>query len=257
MRSPIFGILLLLGACTAGAAGNEGPGPMSQRSFDVGEFDSVALEGSYRVVVHVGDRHSVRAEGDAVAVERLDVRVEDGTLRIAPRRNILDFRSFGRGATVYVAAPALDGARLAGSGAMRVDRIQSRAFAASVSGSGGLQIEEVQAGQAEFSLSGSGSVRIDALQAEQLEVALSGSGGLRAAGTAEHSRVTVSGSGSAGLERLHTRRTSVAARGSGSVAVQVSEAVDGSLMGSGSVTVHGPARCSISRTGSGHIRCGA
>ena len=229
---------------------------MSERSFDVGEFDSVALEGSYRVVVHVGEGPSVRAEGDELAVERLDVRVEDNTLRIAARRNMLDFRSFGRGATVYVAAPALDGARLAGSGAMRVDRIQSRTFAASVSGSGGLRIDEVRAGRAEFTLSGSGSVRIDALQAEQVEIALSGSGGLRAAGTAENSRVTISGSGSAGLERLRTRRSSVAASGSGSVAVQVSETVDGALMGSGSVTVHGPARCSITRTGSGHVRCG-
>ena len=230
---------------------------MSERSFEVGEFDAVALDGSYRVVVQVGDGPSVRAEGDAVAVERLDVRVEDGTLRIGPRRNWLDFRSFGRGATIYVAAPALDGARVSGSGSMRVDRIRSQAFEAAVSGSGGLQIEEVRAAQAEFSLSGSGSVRVDALEAEQFGAALSGSGGLRAAGTAANSRVTISGSGSARLERLETRRTTVAASGSGSVAVQASEAVDGSLMGSGSVIVHGTARCSVSRSGSGHVRCGA
>jgi hypothetical protein len=257
MRIPSFGILFLLGACNAGAVGNEGSRPMSQRSFEVGEFDSVALEGSYQVVVHVGDGPSVRAEGDALALERLDVRVEDGTLRIAPRRNMLDFRSFGRGATVYVTAPALDGARLAGSGTMRVDRIQSQAFEAQVSGSGGLRIEEVRAGRAEFSVSGSGSVRIDALEAEQFEAALSGSGSLRAAGRADNSRVAISGSGGASLAGLRTRRTSVAASGSGSVAVQASETVDGSLVGSGSVTVHGPARCLVARTGSGHIRCGA
>src|SRR5688572_11179601 len=136
---------------------------MSQRSFDVGEFDSVALAGSCRVVVHVGDSTFVRAEGDAAAVERLDVRVEDNILRIARRRNWLDFRGFGRGATVYVDAPALGGATVAGSGMMRVDRIRSRAFAAAVSGSGGLRIEEVQAEQAEFCLAGSGSVQIDTL----------------------------------------------------------------------------------------------
>ena len=256
MRTSIFAPLFLLAACSAGAVGNEGARPMSDRSLEVGEFDSVAVEGSYHVVVHVGERSAVRAEGDSVAVERLDVRVENGTLMIAPRRNMLDFRSFGRGATVHVSAPALDGAFLAGSGTMRVDRVQSQAFEAAVRGSGGLQIEEVRAGQAEFSLSGSGSVQIDALEAAQFDAALSGSGSLRAVGTAETSRVSVNGSGSASLAQLQTRRTSVAASGSGSVAVQASEAVDGSLSGSGSVTVHGSARCSISRSGSGRLRCG-
>ena len=230
---------------------------MSERSFDVGEFDSVALEGSCRVVVHVGDKASVRAEGDEAAVERLDVRVEDGTLRIARRGSWLDFRSFGRDATVYVAAPALDGASVAGSGSMRVDRIESRVFEAAVRGSGGLRIDEVRAGLAELSLSGSGSMRIDALEAEKLDAALAGSGGIRASGTAEDSRVALCGSGSARLEGLETRRTTVAARGSGRIAVQASETVEGSLKGSGSVTVHGPARCSVSRKGSGHVRVAA
>jgi len=230
---------------------------MTERSFTVGEFDSVVLEGSYQVVVHVGDGPSVRAEGDAVAVERVDVRVEDGTLRIAPRGSWLDFRSFGRGATIYVATPALEGARVSGSGPMRVDRVQSEAFEAAVSGSGGLQIEQVRARSAQFSVSGSGSLQVDALEAERFEAALSGSGGLRAAGTAGSSRVTVRGSGSARLDQLQTRRTTVAASGSGSVAIHASEAAEGSLRGSGSVTVHGPAQCSITKSGSGHVRCGA
>ena len=229
---------------------------MSERSFDVGEFDSVALEGSCRVVVHVGEKTSVHAEGDEAALERLDVRVEGGTLRIARRGSWLDIGRLGR-ATVYVAAPALDGASVAGSGSMRVDRIQSRVFEAAVRGSGGLRIDEVQTGVADLSLSGSGSMRIDALQAEQFDAALSGSGGLRAAGTAEKSRVALRGSGSARLEQLETRLTTVAANGSGSIAVQASEAVEGSLKGSGSVIVHGPARCSVSRKGSGHVRCAA
>jgi hypothetical protein len=257
MRSPILGILLLLAGCHSGAVGNEGGHAMAERSFNVGEFDSVALQGSYQVVVHVGDGPSVRAEGEAAAVERLDVRVDNGTLRIASRGSWLDFRSFGRGATIYVATPTLDAATVRGSGPMTVDRIQSESFEAAVSGSGGLRIEEVRARSAQFSVSGSGSLRVDALQAEQFEAALSGSGGLRAAGTAGNSRVTVRGSGSARLDQLQTRRTTVSASGSGSLAIHASETAEGSLRGSGSVTVHGPAHCAITRSGSGHVRCGA
>ena len=231
---------------------------MAERSFEVGEFDCVALAGACAVVVEAGSAPSVRAEGDEEAVERLDVRVDRGTLRIGSRRHWLDFGSFGRGATVYVtAAPTLDGATISGSGIMTIGRIETQAFRGAVSGSGRLRIEELRAREIGFALSGSGRVQVDSLEAEQFESVLSGSGSLQAAGTAENSRVRTAGSGSARLDRLQTRRTSVSASGSGSAAVRASEAVEGSLSGSGSVIVHGTAHCSISRTGSGQVRCAA
>lgn len=229
---------------------------MGERSFEVGEFDSVALAGSYKVLVDIGDAPAVHAEGDDVALERLDVRVEGRTLRIRSGRSPLDFRTFGRRATIYVTAPqTLNGARVAGSGSMRVQPIRSRAFEAAVSGSGSLQIEELHSPHAEFALSGSGHLKVGALEAERLDAAISGSGSLRAAGSAEHARVALSGSGSARLDDLQTRRTSVSAAGSGSVVVRASEAADGCATGSGSVTVHGTAHCTIMRSGSGTVRC--
>jgi hypothetical protein len=237
MRSAIFAAMVLLGACTSDGGDNAGPRATGERSFQVGAFQSVSLEGSHDVVVTVGGAPSVRAEGDAQALERLDIRVEGGTLKVGSRPGgWFSFRNHG-GVTVYVTAPALSGATIAGSGDMRVDRVQAEAFEAEIAGHGDMEIGAIQAARVSFSIAGAG--------------------GIRAAGTAEQSDVSIAGSGSVSLERLQTRRTSVSVAGSGDIAVRASESVEGSVMGSGDVTVHGGARCSISKMGSGDIRCGA
>jgi hypothetical protein len=233
--------LVLAAACSAGnAQGNEdrqASGAQGRRDFPVGAFQAVALEGSHDVVVTVGGEPSVRAEGDAEAIERLDIRVENGSLKIGTRRDSESW--FGRhrgGVTVYVTAPALNAASIAGSGDLRVDRVQGQSFNASVSGSGDMEIAALRARQASFSVSGSG--------------------GVRAAGEAEQAEISVAGSGSLALDGLQTRRASVSIAGSGDVALQASETVDGSIVGSGDIEVRGGARCSVSKTGSGDLRCG-
>src|SRR5688500_1979017 len=86
MRTAILGIVLALGACTSRGGEREAARATAQRSFQVGEFQAVSLEGAQDVVVTVGGAPSVRAEGDAEQIERLDIRVENGTLKIGTRR---------------------------------------------------------------------------------------------------------------------------------------------------------------------------
>ena len=237
MRTAIIGIVLALGACTSRGEERDSQRPGAQRSFQVGEFQSVSLEGSHNVVVAVGGAPSVRAEGDAEDIERLDIRVDEGALRIGyDREGWFNFRR-GGSVTVYVTAPALNGATIAGSGDMRIDRVHGDRFDAEIAGSGDLEIGALQARRAVFAIAGSGNIS--------------------AAGTAEQADVSIAGSGSVSLDRLQTRRTSVSVAGSGDISVRASEAVEGEVMGSGDVTVHGTARCSIQKMGSGDVRCGA
>jgi hypothetical protein len=248
MRLAIIGALIAASACTSangnesgngGSGGSEGAqtGSTGQRSFDVGAFESVSLAGAHDVIVTVGGPPSVRAEGDAEALERLEVRVEGGVLWLETRRDSW-FSGGRRGSvTVHVTAPSLNGASIGGSGDMRIDRVQAQAFEGSISGSGDLEIGTLQTRRVEFSIAGSGDIR--------------------ASGAAEEAEISIAGSGSVELESLQTRRASVSIAGSGDVAIQASEAVDGSIMGSGNVTVRGAARCSVTKMGSGEIRCGA
>jgi len=230
---------LAVAACSANArrGGDEGSsGEQARRNFEVGRFQSVSLEGAADVVVAVGGPASVRAESDSRAVERLEIRVENGALKIGTRRDgMFSWGHHGR-ATVYVTAPALDGASIGGSGDMRIDRIQTANFNGSVAGSGDMEIATLQARQAHFDLAGSG--------------------GITAAGRAEALNVSIAGSGNVMLDALEARRAAVSIAGSGDVSLRATEAVQGSILGSGDIVVHGTARCSISKLGSGDVRCG-
>ncbi|HYI63278.1 MAG TPA: head GIN domain-containing protein [Allosphingosinicella sp.] len=232
-------IAILAAACSAGAReGDERPsGAQGQRAFEVGAFESVSLEGSHDVVVTVGGAPSVRAEGDAEALERLDIRVENGNLRISDRRRGGGWFSRHRSGhvTVHVTAPALNAASIGGSGDMRIDRVEAPNFAASIGGSGDMAIGALRARRASFSIAGSG--------------------GIRAAGQAEEADISIAGSGGVSAEALETRRADVSIVGSGDVSLRASEAVDASIMGSGDINVTGTARCSVSKMGSGDVHC--
>ena len=229
---------LAVAACSANAQrGEDGPsGEQGRRDFTVGEFRSVSLEGSHDVVVNVGGAASVRAEGDARMIERLDIRVENGALKIGTQRGNWLSGMRGGHVTVYVTAPAIEGASIGGSGDMRIDRVQANSFAASIGGSGDMEIGALQARQANFSVAGSG--------------------GIRASGRAETADISIAGSGNVALDSLEARTADVSVVGSGDVSIRATETVSASIMGSGDVTVRGAARCTVSKMGSGDVHCG-
>jgi hypothetical protein len=110
----LLSAVLLVSACHMGR--NAESREVAQRAFPVGPFDRIALAGSTDVVVTVGGAVSVRAEGDSAILDRLEILVEDGQLRIDMREGSSRWFSFGhdRGATVHVTMPALAGAAIGG-----------------------------------------------------------------------------------------------------------------------------------------------
>lgn len=239
MRSALMlGTALALGACNMTGHAQEsdgGGGATAERDFEVGTFDRVSLAGSHDVIVTVGGAPSVRAEGDAKALERLEIRVEGGELKIGSKNHV-GF-SFKRTAPVkiHVTAPSLAGAAVAGSGNLKIDKVEGGRFSGNVAGSGDMEIASMKVDQAELNIGGSG--------------------GIRAAGTAVESTLSVAGSGDLRLEGLEVRRAKVDVAGSGGVRARAMETADVSLVGSGDVTLAGPAKCNVTKTGSGEVRC--
>ncbi len=235
VRSVIVAAALASAACTSANDGTP-PGPVGERNFPTADFHAVESAGAFDVVVQVGGAPSVRAEGPSNMLDRLEIRVDDGVLKIGNRRDGWQGWNRGGRVTVHVVAPSIDGAALAGSGDLSIDRVQAENFRGSLSGSGDLSVGTLQAGRAAFSLAGSGNVR--------------------ASGTAGEADVRIAGSGDVDLGGLQTRRASVSIAGSGDIDLQASEEVTGAIMGSGDVSVTGGARCSIRKMGSGDVRCG-
>lgn len=233
----ILGSVLILSACdfSAGAREPGNSGPQARKEFAVGAFDRLAVAGSPDVVVTVGGAPSVRAEGSQKMIDRLDIRVENGALKIGTRKNNNSFIHRGGRLTIYVTAPSLTAAQVMGSGGIRIDKVEGQSFASAIAGSGELDIASLKVGEASFSIAGSGTVR--------------------AAGTAQSANVSVAGSGDAGLERLEARRAKVSVAGSGDVRARAMETAEISVRGSGDVTLSGTAKCTIDKAGSGDARC--
>lgn len=240
MRKPMMLVpLLALAACgvkaqdkDSGASGQSG-----RRDFQVGAFDRVELAGSQNVVVKVGGAPSAYAEGDTGLLERLDVRVENGVLRIGQKKGKWSFGwSKDHKITVHVTAPSLRGAEVAGSGDMKIDTVQSDQFAAGIAGSGELEVGSLRAKNASFSIAGSG--------------------GVSAAGTAETADFSIAGSGDVRAGGLEVKRAKVSIAGSGNVEAKAMETADISIMGSGDAVIAGTAKCNVSKMGSGEARCG-
>jgi len=227
-------LTLLAAACSAGA---QDAGPRGARNFPVGAFHAVSLAGPHDVIVTVGGAPSVRAEGSEEVLERLDIRVEDGTLEVGSRRTGASGFRFHRGsATVHVTVPSLTAASIGGSGDLRIDRVEGERFNAAIGGSGDIEVGRLRVAEAQFAISGSGNIR--------------------ASGSAARQRISVAGSGDVDLAGVEARSAAISIVGSGSVRTRASETAEVSIMGSGDVEVSGGARCSVNRMGSGEVRCG-
>lgn len=232
---------MLLAACNNGASAEaeeaEASGPSVKRDYQLEAFTSISLGGSHDVIVTVGGAQSVRAEGPADYLDRLEIKVDNGDLQIGAKKNdwSLSVRRNRPHVTVYVTVPALSAASIGGAGDMKIDRVQSDRFAASIAGSGDMEIGSLAAGD--------------------LAVEIAGSGGVTAKGSAANAKISIAGSGDVDAAGVESKTAAISIVGSGNVSLRATEKADISIMGSGDVTVTGPAKCQVSKMGSGDARC--
>jgi hypothetical protein len=227
---------------TARASDTSAPADQAlvERNYDATGFEGVSVLGPHRVTVVVGPAFSVRAEGQARTLERIEVVVENGTLRIRPIREDRwdrddDSRDYAA-AHFTVTLPRLTAASMVGSGEMAVDRVEGDSFAASVAGSGTLDVA--------------------ALRVASADLAIAGSGDLLAHGSARRSDVSIAGSGNLKARELVSESASLSLAGSGDAALTVNGEADISIVGGGEIEIAGAdARCSVSRLGSGNVTC--
>jgi hypothetical protein len=228
---------LALGAAAA-AGVNHNPldegAPIAGSWTATGDFASLGALGPDIVRFTTGDAWRVRAEGDPRTLERLRFVVKDGRLLVGRRSG-----EQGKlpAATVYVTAPAINAATLAGSGAVTVDRLTGEAVSASVAGSGDLTVDRVAA--------------------HKLSGRIAGSGDLIVSGRSDDASLVIAGSGRFVGNGFTASTASAAIAGSGDMAFRSDGKVNATITGSGNVVVSGRASCTQKRIGSGSLRCGA
>jgi len=230
---PILGLVLAAGCGSVVASESAAAGGETSRSFPLSGFDRIALRGADDVEVRVGPAESVSVTGPAALLDRLEVEVRDGELRLGRKRGDGPWRDGTARFTVTL--PRLTAAAVAGSGDMRIDRAEARSFAASVAGSGDLSI--------------------GALAADALDLSVAGSGDLAVGGRTRALNVSIAGSGDIDAARLRAERADISLAGSGNVRAGVDSEAAVSILGSGDVEILGNAKCRVSKMGSGSVTC--
>lgn len=238
MRNVLIVIhLLALAACSAGRSeSRDTGGPSGSRTFAVGAFDAVSLQGSDDVRVVRGPVMSVVANGSDSVLDKLDIRVEGSTLKVGRKRAGWSMGwNRDRGAVITVTVPTIKAADVAGSGDMTLDSVDGEAF--------------------DGSIAGSGSLRVASLAVKRAKLSIAGSGDLTATGASENTTLSIAGSGDLDAAKLQSRRADISISGSGNVTIGASESAAISIAGSGDVTVTGTAKCQVAKVGSGEARC--
>jgi hypothetical protein len=234
------------GAAAAGIAAlilsesGDPPQYMSQnddrQTYAVAPFEEISTFGPQDIEVTYGETQSIRAEGPADTLGKLEVVVVDGALTIRPKdlAGMQAWPGFSE-TTFYITVPKLARVTLAGPGEVSVDRVEGERFEASVAGAG--------------------EMAIDSLRVEKAELTINGGGTLVAGGTAGQTRVSIGGSGEVEASDLRSKTASISIGGSGEVELAVDDEALISIAGTGNVDITGSATCSVSRMGGGAVSC--
>jgi hypothetical protein len=242
MRSATFiGMAAIAAAAAAGCSETraQSGGPLVDRQYQVGGFTQIEVAGPYDVDVRTGSNFSVSARGSESLLQRTIVEVEGDRLVIRPEKDKW-WRSMSWGrdtkANFVVTLPQIRGATIAGSGDVRVNEIRGDQF--------------------EGTIAGSGALNLGSLDVQQLKLSIAGSGEARASrGRAARAEYDIAGSGDVDASAIHAQDVHVSIAGSGDVRAHATGVADVDIVGSGDVTLTGGARCSVSKAGSGNVRC--
>lgn len=182
----------------------------------------------------MGNKESLRLEGDDEVIKEIETVVENGILKIRNKKNDhWNWRSAKGKVTIFITAKALNSITLSGSGNINVNGL-------------------VKASRLTNTLSGSGSISLTA-DAEEYIGTISGSGEIEVRGNADKASIKIGGSGDFEGQNFKTSVADIQVSGSGNVKISVDKTLNAAVSGSGDILYSGNAKVSKTKSGSGSI----
>lgn len=207
-----------------------------QEERTMGSFKGIASGGPLNVKVMMGNKESIRFEGDADAIADLTTIIIDGVLTIKPKTKWNDWsRKYKRpNITAFITAKKVSSLTMSGSGNMEV-------------------VNGINSSELVATLSGSGSIKAIA-NVKTFTGVISGSGNLGITGKANDSNLTLSGSGQFNGKGFAVNDLSVQISGSADVYIGASQSIEAVISGSGNVNYTGSPKITKTTIGSGRVR---
>lgn len=206
-----------------------GSGRVVTQEPPVGSFSGVAVADAMVVDIEQAQPPGLFLEGDDNLLPLLDLRVEDGVLRVRQRRPLKPTR-------LRIVA--------------RVWQLESLA----VSGSAVLRAETLVAKTLQLRGGDSGVLKLQALTAERVELQAGGSTVLRLAGRANELSLSAGGSAVAECAALQVRRVEARLGGSAAAKVWATDQLNASVGGAAVLRYRGDPQLALDSSGNGRIR---
>lgn len=206
-----------------------------QDERQIGAFKGIAAGGPLNVQVTIGNKESVRLEGDEEAIADLVTEIKDGILIIRPKTKWNDWSRRYRNVkvTAYITARKLTSLTMSGSGSMEI-------------------LDPLNGSELVTTLSGSGSIKAT-VNLKSFTGVISGSGSLNLKGKANNSSITLSGSGSFMGKNFSVNDLSAQISGSASIFINAQNSIEAVISGSGNVLYTGDPKIKKTVLGSGRV----
>ena len=198
---------------------------------DVPDFDAVQIASGIRATVEIGPRKPVRVEADDAVLPLLDIRVEDGALRVGfkPETHL---RGNHR-VSVSIQTPQLRAVGASGGSVVRATMTRAEQSALQASGGSELHLRGVDANHLEVQGSGGSVVEVDG-RAATLDLQISG--GTRLLG-----------------RNLSLKDVVVQASGGSQGELRADGRIRGSLSGASELHVRGGAKARVAASGGSSV----
>jgi len=276
MRLLVVICVAALAACTTSGTniigGVAGSGNVQTETRDVSNFTAVELNTSGNLIIQQGENQALTIEAEDNLLPLLTSEIVDGRLLlgiklgssfsstrpIIYRLTVKNLEAITLNASGDIQASdlAVDGdlaLRINGSGNMTLGALKAAGATLNLSASGNLDAASLESEQSTFTVSGSGKVTIPNLTLTNLNVIMQSAGDVTVGGTAAELSVQISGSGSFNGNELASQTAVVSTSSSGDARLQVSESLNATVTGSGSIFYSGEATVQQVDNASGNI----
>ncbi len=213
--------------------------PAAERSFAVGSFERVRVDGPFEVHIVTGGSSGARVEGDQAMIEQIDIAVNGETLVVRAGANGWGERPVDAPTRVPV-----------------VTLTTPRLTTAIVIAGARVTIGQMRGQRIDISLAGAGSLDVAQVETDQLVATMIGAGALTIGGRALRSRLLLTGAGSIDAPGLTTNDLIVRVEGNGELRTTARYTAQVTSTGLGKVTVLGPAKCLVRASAGGPVVCG-
>lgn len=232
---PIFIALLatifMLQSCVYDGNAIKGNKNIVTIDYELSSFEALQISGVFKVYLTEGNSPNIQIETDENIHEYITVEVRNNTLHLGMEKGSYDPTRL----EVYITARPLK--------------------KIGISGAASLTSETILTGE-KLLINTSGASNVDIeVQSEKLKTSVSGAGKIDIRGEAIEHDIQISGVASMNCRELATEKTKVSISGAGSAKVHVTDALDASVSGVGSIRYSGePKHIRTSTSGAGSIK---